>query len=757
MTKLSGAFLFSLVVAALAGTTWLAGTTLLEKPSQGAPDKDLFPTNSSPIAISHDDRFVWVVNPENDSVSVLEVGGDVNTKIAEITVGDEPRCVAITPNDRKVFVTNMASGTVSVIDARRRSVIDTIEVGAEPFGCAVTPDGKKLYVANFSSDDVSVIDTHSDKVKETIEDVGPKPRGLAITTDPRGREGSKVYVTHFLAQLRENGIEGLDDGKEGRVTVIDAHKNRVIDTVVLNPLADTGFKSNGRTLDPSVIFDSLDATTQRATGAFPNLLQSIVIKGDRAYLPNTASSPNGPFRFNVNVQGFLSVMDTDLDADSGQTINMNKGVQFESATTRLFITNPIAVAFKRSSNEGFVVSAATNRLVRVQLDSIGKPTINAPLVAGDPGGIVRVEVGKNPQGIVFNSVDTRAYVMNRISRDVSVVNIESASPSEITRIASASLPLPGTQDAIVLRGHELFNTGIGPAGTVPESTPPAGRMSNFGWGSCYGCHPDGLADGVTWMFPDGPRQTISMESTFAHPQPAGATLNANGAPLLPSSHQRVLNWSAVRDEVQDFELNIRAVSGGQGLITDGQAVVNLTPTANTGRSAELDTLAAYIAFGIRAPVSPLRGQDVSQGRSLFSAANCQSCHGGADWTSSRVDFTPPPGALEPITGGQLTRFLFPVGTFDSTAFNEFKAQGTAQAAIVAANGALGFNVPSLLSVFAGAPYLHSGSGQTLEDVLENVTHRSAGTGGVDTLSSPSDRQALVRFLKSIDAQTPVFP
>ena len=375
MRKLSGAFLFSLVVAALAGTTWLAGTTLLEKPSQGAPDKDLFPTNSSPIAISHDDRFVWVVNPENDSVSVLEVGGDVNTKIAEITVGDEPRCVAITPNDRKVFVTNMASGTVSVIDARRRSVIDTIEVGSEPFGCAVTPDGKKLYVANFSSDDVSVIDTHSDKVKETIEDVGPKPRGLAITTDPRGREGSKVYVTHFLAQLRENGIEGLDDGKEGRVTVIDAHKNRVIDTVVLNPLADTGFKSKGRTLDPSVIFDSLDATTQRATGAFPNLLQSIVIKGDRAYLPNTASSPNGPFQFNVNVQGFLSVMDTDLDADSGQTINMNKGVQFESATTRLFITNPIAVAFKRSSNEGFVVSAATNRLVRVVLDAAGTPTI----------------------------------------------------------------------------------------------------------------------------------------------------------------------------------------------------------------------------------------------------------------------------------------------------------------------------------------------------------------------------------------------
>jgi hypothetical protein len=435
-------------------------------------------------------------------------------------------------------------------------------------------------------------------------------------------------------------------------------------------------------------------------------------------------------------------------------------VQFESAATRLFITNPIALAFKHSASEGFVVSAATNRLVRVVLDSNGAPTINAPLNAADPGNIIRVEVGKNPQGIVINSTDTRAYVMNFISRDVSAVNIAGATQTLITQIPSASLPTPGTQNAVLLRGNELFNTGIGPAGTVPESTPPAGRMSNFGWGSCYGCHPDGLADGVTWMFPDGPRQTISMESTFAHPQPAGATLNANGAPLLPSSHQRVLNWSAVRDEVQDFELNIRAVSGGQGLITDGLAVVNLTPTANTGRSADLDAISAYIAFGIRAPISPLRGKQgpVKKGRQLFDQANCQSCHGGVNWTISQVDFTPPPPLLEPITGGQLTRFLSPVGTFDAGNFNEVKAQGTAQTAInVGANGALGFNVPSLISVFAGTPYLHDGSAQTLEDVLANVTHRSAGTGGVDTLTRRDDRRDLIEFLKSIDAATPPFP
>jgi cytochrome c peroxidase len=146
---------------------------------------------------------------------------------------------------------------------------------------------------------------------------------------------------------------------------------------------------------------------------------------------------------------------------------------------------------------------------------------------------------------------------------------------------------------------------------------------------------------------------------------------------------------------------------------------------------------------------------VSTGRALFASANCQQCHGGQNWTRSRVDYTPPPlSPPEVITGGQLVRFLSPVGTFDPAAFNEVRGVGTT---IVAANGALGFNIPSLLSVGAGAPYLHSGSAPTLDDVVNNVTHRSAGTGGVDTLSNLADRQALVRFLESIDETTPTFP
>jgi hypothetical protein len=119
---------------------------------------------------------------------------------------------------------------------------------------------------------------------------------------------------------------------------------------------------------------------------------------------------------------------------------------------------------------------------------------------------------------------------------------------------------------------------------------------------------NGLVDSVTWMFPDGPRQAISMQSTFNQKD----VVIKNGAPLLPQSHQRALNWSAVRDEVQDFTRNIRAVSGGGGLIVgipEGAAglgqVPDLTPVANTGRSANMDAIATYLALGVRAPIAPV--------------------------------------------------------------------------------------------------------------------------------------------------------
>ena len=91
-----------------------------------------------------------------------------------------------------------------------------------------------------------------------------------------------------------------------------------------------------------------------------------------------------------------------------------------------------------------------------------------------------------------------------------------------------------------------------------------------------------------------------------------------------------------------------------------------------------------------------------------------------------------------------------VGTFDPA--NPVEKTANNQQAL----GALGFNAPSLLSIYAFPPYLHNGSCLTLECVLENETHRNAG--GTDVLDDAASRAALVQFLISIDVQTePINP
>jgi YVTN family beta-propeller protein len=708
------------------------------------------PSQSGPIAVSPDDRSVWVVNPDVNTVTRFDIEGALLRKIAEIPVGLEPRNLAISPNGKYVFVSNTASGTVSVIRTSRNRVSRTIAVGTEPYGIAITPNGSRVYVANARSNDISVLDKKGMEVIDTIEDVGVEPRALAITNDGDDKDlDEHVYVTQFLGFDRPGVVIGADDYKEARVAVISTHGNRVEAPVTLSPLANTGFRSNGSALGRIAAVDPPAFT--HVTGASPNMLHSIALKGERAYVPNIGASADGPVRFNTNVQALLSVIDVKTNTEGlvagvTQTINMNRGINFEPpGPNKIFIGVPWQLAFEHGSDEGYVVAAASNLVVKVVLDANGTPTINAPAAVGNPGSIVRILTGQHPTGIAVNSTDTRAYVANEVSRDVTVIDL--GTDQALGNVRASDLPVPGTDAAKLLIGKALFNSSTGVQ--LPDlgvQTPL--RLSNEGWSGCISCHPFGLTDGIVWIFGAGPRRTLPLNGTFNPHDPLD---------------QKILNYSAIFDEVQDFENNIRGVSGGLGLITLADGVtqdpaLNAFNPANTGRSALLDDLAFFVANGIRTPLSPLNDQGASrharkrirEGRELFEEANCIACHAGGGWASSRRNYNPPPQASQ-IQSGQLVEFLKPVGTFDPAAVNEIRQNGLAPL------GVAGFNPPSLLGAHALGPFLHNGSALTLLQVLDNVTHRSAGTAGVDRLADLDDRYELATFLASIDASTLPFP
>ena len=212
------------------------------------------PTSSQPLALSASGEFLVAANPDNNSVSFFDLRADSNRRVATVPVQIEPNGVAFLPNGLRAYVANTVSGTVSVINLNlANGVVNKpskhIPVGVEPYSLVVTPNGTTLYVANARSNSVSVIDTATNTVVKTIFNAGLAPRGLAVTNDGDTDDtDEKLYVTSFLSVPVPGKIDGADDAKQGLVTVVSTATNTVVGTVLVNPLANTGFNANGDAL-----------------------------------------------------------------------------------------------------------------------------------------------------------------------------------------------------------------------------------------------------------------------------------------------------------------------------------------------------------------------------------------------------------------------------------------------------------------------------------------------------------------------------
>ena len=452
------------------------------------------------------------------------------------------------------------------------------------------------------------------------------------------------------------------------------------------------------------------------TSAFPNQLQSVVIRGDRAYLPNIAASPSGPLRFNLDTHAFVSVINgvngnSPADAGAAGFLNLHLGARTPEALKRkLFFANPWAIAFTNQSGAGsaYVVSAASDLLVKLNVDAAGAIAftagtsttryidLNDPTVPATSGA----NAGKNPQGIAINSTGDRAYVANFVSRNVSVVDL--TTDSVIAVVPTSDLPAPNSQDETVLVGAEVFFSSRGNFDALSGTSSLRDRLSSEGWQSCASCHFKGLTDGIIWQFGAGPRKSVPLNASF---NPHNRT------------EQRLLNYSAIFDEIEDFEINVRNVSGpgplaggaldtNHGLLIGDDGGLDTAPSAinafalsnanrpqvtvtlpgSTTKVPALTAMREWVRFAVRTPNGPIASTsipgsptaaDLYEGRRLFLQARCTDCHGGLHWTVSLKDFTSPPAGTEifternptpftnnPVGAQYLNRFLRDAGSFN---------------------------------------------------------------------------------------------
>jgi YVTN family beta-propeller protein len=156
---------------------------------------------------ARDEKKLYVTNIGSGSVSIID-RAEGTVKNLPTAAGAEG--IDISPDGKEVWVTNRGANNISIIDVATDTIITTLESGGKmPIRAKFTPDGKQVWVSNAQSNSVTVFDTKTRQLVATIE-VGQMPVGIQMTPD-----GKRAYVANTNANL---------------VTVLDVPARKVLST-----------------------------------------------------------------------------------------------------------------------------------------------------------------------------------------------------------------------------------------------------------------------------------------------------------------------------------------------------------------------------------------------------------------------------------------------------------------------------------------------------------------------------------------------
>lgn len=168
----------------------------------------------SPYRMPHDLRWVdathVICTAEADSALLLVdiVAGKVVRRFATGQRGSH--MLALSADRKRLYCSNMQSGSVSAFDFATGAKLADIATGRECEGVGVTPDGRWVWAGNRAEDTISIIDTESLEVTRRLESPG-FPYRVQFTADgrralvPHARAGSLV-VCDVAGQRIERSI-----------------------------------------------------------------------------------------------------------------------------------------------------------------------------------------------------------------------------------------------------------------------------------------------------------------------------------------------------------------------------------------------------------------------------------------------------------------------------------------------------------------------------------------------------------------------
>ena len=174
------------------------------------------------IAWLEDGRIV-VTTERSQSVAIVDPAA--GTLLASIPTAQQgTHMIAVTRDGTRGFTANISAGTVSVLDLDKRAKIRDLAVGGEPEGIALSVDERVLWVADLKGARVQAFDTTSFERLGEVE-TGPVPIRVAASPDGRWIVTSNLgngTLTVIDAVTREKLHDVTVSGEQqaGQVTIL---------------------------------------------------------------------------------------------------------------------------------------------------------------------------------------------------------------------------------------------------------------------------------------------------------------------------------------------------------------------------------------------------------------------------------------------------------------------------------------------------------------------------------------------------------
>jgi YVTN family beta-propeller protein len=329
--------------------------------------------------------------PLGDGTGVTTQGWDLTPAGEQVTLGDRPMGIALSPDGKTILVSNDGSSAIEslmVIDRASGDVVQTINYQAPEalwIGLAFSPDGTHAYASAGGDNKIRVYDISGQQLTETAPIMLPLPiggNGKPVNLFPAGLSVSPDGNTLYVA-------DNLGD----RMSVIDLTNGTVTATISVghNPYT-TLVSKDGKTVYVSN-WGGTTISVVDVSGATPTVTQTVQV----------GTHPTALLLNPVNNELYVANADSDtisvLDTTSNTVVRTIDLTPFPGSP---FGAGPSALAISSDGGTLYVANDFDNDIAVVRLARGHRPDHLLGLI---PTGWI-------PAGVVLSPDDQQLAVIN---------------------------------------------------------------------------------------------------------------------------------------------------------------------------------------------------------------------------------------------------------------------------------------------------------------------------------------------------------